>query len=199
MAEKVTKIPNQNNINSVITAQIENMTDIVDVVIKAATNGAIKYSSDTIDKLKMYSEIVESLFNNKGAVIVLVKAADTFQKLNGKDIKEENIRKGFKAVKMMQNYIKDLLSNLGELKNIPDINLEGLTSIFDNLNSLRSAIEKDDNNKKPIWFKFFLLKLEINRAVELIKEISNTKIDNDNISAAQTLTADIKNIYKEFT
>ena len=93
MAEKVTKIPNQNNINSVITAQIENMADIVKVVVKAATDGAIKYSSDTVDKLKTYSEVVETLFSSKGAVIVLTKAAETFQKLNGKDIKEENIKK----------------------------------------------------------------------------------------------------------
>ena len=199
MAEKVTKIPNQNNINSVITAQIENMADIVKVVVKAATEGAIKYSSDTVDKLKTYSDVVETLFSNKGAVIVLTKAADTFQKLNGKDIKEENIKKGFKAVKMMQSYIKDLVENLSELKSLPEINLTGITTIFENINSLRAALEKDDKNNKPMWFKFFLLKLEINRAVELIKEISNTKIDNDNISAAQTLTANIKNVYKEFT
>lgn len=191
-------IPNQNNINSVITAQIENMADIVKVVVKAATDGAIKYSSDIVDKLKTYSDVVETLFSNKGAVIVLTKAADTFQKLDGKDIKEENIKKGFKAVKMMQSYIKDLVENLSELKSLPEINLNGITTIFENINSLRTALEKDDN-KKPMWFKFFLLKIEINRAVELIKEISNTKIDNDNISAAQTLTSDIKNIYKEFT
>ena len=199
MAEKVTKIPNQNNINSVITAQIENMTNIIDVVVKAVTNGAIKYSSDTIDKLKMHSEIVESLFNNKGAVIVLIKAADTFQKLNDMDIKEENIKKGFKAVKMMQSYIKDLVENLSELKSLPEINLTGITTIFENINSLRAALEKDDKSNKPMWFKFFLLKLEINRAVKLIKEISEIQIDNNNISVAQTLTTNIKNIYKEFT
>lgn len=199
MAEKVTKIPNQNNINSVITAQIENMADIVKVVVKAATDGAIKYSSDTVDKLKIYSEVVETLFNGKGAVIVLTKAAETFQKLNGKDIKEENIKKGFNAVKLMQSYIKDLVENLSELKSLPEINLNGITTIFENINSLRAALEKDDKNKKPMWFKFFLLKLEINRAVQLIKEISKIKVNNKSISAAQTLTANIKNIYKEFT
>lgn len=199
MAEKITKIPNQNNINSVITAQIENTTDIIKVVVKAATDNAIKYSSDTIDKLKTYSEIVESLFNNKGVAIVLVKAADTFQKLNGKDIKEENIKKGFKAVKMMQSYIKDLVENLSELKSLPEINLTGITTIFENINSLRAALEKDDKSNKPIWFKFFLLKIEIKRAVELIKDISKIKVDDDSISAAQALTANIKNVYKEFT
>lgn len=199
MAEKVTKIPNQNNINSVITAQIENMADIVKVAVKAAKDGAIKYSSDTVDKLKTYSEVVETLFSNKGAVIILTKAADTFQKLNGKDIKEENIKKGFKAVKMMQSYIKDLVENLSELKSLPEINLTGITTIFENINSLRSALEKDDKSNKPMWFKFFLLKLEIKRAIELIKEISEIKVDNNSISAAQALTTNIKNIYKEFT
>ena len=63
MAEKVTKIPNQNNINSVITAQIENMTDIIKVVVKAATDGTIKYSSDTIDKLKTYRQRRVSLYS----------------------------------------------------------------------------------------------------------------------------------------
>lgn len=199
MAEKVTKIPNQNNINSVITAQIENMTDIIKVVVKGATDGTIKYSDDTIDKLKTYSDVVETLFSGKGAVIVLTKAADIFQKLDGKNIKEENIKKGFKAVKMMQSYIKDLVENLSELKSLPEINLTGITTIFENINSLRAALEKDDKSNKPMWFKFFLLKLEINRAVELIKEISKIQIDNDNISAAQALTTNIKNIYKEFT
>lgn len=199
MAEKVTKIPNQNNINDIITAHIEDMTNIVNVIVKAATDGPIKYSSDTVDKLKTYSDVVETLFSNKGAVIVLIKAADTFQKLNGKDIKEENIKKGFKAVKMMQSYIKDLVENLSELKSLPEINLTGITTILENINSLRAALEKDDKNKKPIWFKFFLLKLEINRAVELIKEISKIQIDNDNFSTAQALTTNIKNIYKEFT
>lgn len=199
MAEKVTKIPNQNNINSVITAQIENMTDIIKVVVKAATDGTIKYSSDTIDKLKTYSDVVETLFSGKGAVIVLTKAADIFQKLDGKNIKEENIKKGFRAVKLMQSYIKDLVENLSELKSLPEINLNGITSIFENINSLRAALEKDDKSNKPMWFKFFLLKLEIKRAVKLIKEISKIQIDNDNISAAQALTTNIKNIYKEFT
>ena len=199
MAEKVTKIPNQNNINSVITAQIENMTDIIKVVVKGATDGTIKYSDDTIDKLKSYSDVVETLFSGKGAVIVLTKAADIFQKLDGKNIKEENIKKGFKAVKMMQSYIKDLVENLSELKSLPEINLAGITTIFENINSLRAALEKDDKSNKPMWFKFFLLKLEINRAVELIKEISKIQIDNDNISAAQALTTNIKSIYKEFT
>ena len=199
MAEKVTKIPNQNNINSVITAQIENMTDIIKVVVKGATDGTIKYSDDTIDKLKSYSDVVETLFSGKGAVIVLTKAADIFQKLDGKNIQEENIKKGFKAVKMMQSYIKDLVENLSELKSLPEINLAGITTIFENINSLRAALEKDDKSNKPMWFKFFLLKLEINRAVELIKEISKIQIDNDNISAAQALTTNIKSIYKEFT
>lgn len=199
MAEKVTKIPNQNNINNVITAQIENMADIVKVVVKAATDGVIEYSSDTVDKLKTYSDVVETLFSSKGAVIVLTKAADTFQKLNGKDIKEENIKKGFKAVKMMQSYIKDLVENLSELKSLPEINLTGITTIFENINSLRAALEKDDKSNKPMWFKFFLLKLEIKRAVKLINEISKIQINNDNISTAQALTTNIKNIYKEFT
>ena len=130
------------------------------------------FAPEVMDKLKTYSDVVETLFSNKGAVIVLTKAADTFQKLNGKDIKEENIKKGFKAVKMMQSYIKDLVENLSELKSLPEINLTGITTIFENINSLRAALEKDDKNNKPMWFKFFLLKLEINRAVELIKEIS---------------------------
>lgn len=199
MAEKVTKIPNQNDINSVITARIENMTDIIKVVVKGATDSTIKYSADTIDKLKIYSDIVETLFSGKGAVILLTKAADIFQKLDGKNIKEENIKKGFKAVKMMQSYIKDLVENLSELKSLPEINFTGITTIFENINSLRAALEKDDKSNKPMWFKFFLLKLEINRAVKLIKEISKIQIDNDNISATQALTTNIKNIYKEFT
>ncbi len=199
MAEKVTKIPNQNNINSVITAQIENITDIIKVVVKGATDGTIKYSDDTIDKLKTYSDVVEILFSGKGAVLVLTKAADIFQKLDGKNIKEENIKKGFKAVKMMQSYIKDLVENLSELKSLPEINLTGITTIFENINSLRAALEKDDKNKRPMWFKFFLLKLEIKRAIELIKEISKIKVNDKSISAAQALTANIKNIYKEFT
>lgn len=199
MAEKVTKIPNQNDINSVITARIENMTDIIKVVVKGATDSTIKYSADTIDKLKIYSDIVETLFSGKGAVILLTKAADIFQKLDGKNIKEENIKKGFKAVKMMQSYIKDLVENLSELKSLPEINFTGITTIFENINSLRAALEKDDKSNKPMWFKFFLLKLEINRVVKLIKEISKIQIDNDNISATQALTTNIKNIYKEFT
>ena len=198
MAEKVTKIPNQNNINSVITAQIENMTDIIKVVVKAATDGTIKYSSDTIDKLKIYSDVVETLFSGKGAVIVLTKAADTFQKLDGKNIKEENIKKGFRAVKLMQSYIKDLVENLSELKSLPEINLNGITSIFENINSLRAALEKDDKSNKPMWFKFFLLKLEIRRAISLIKDISEIELENDTILKAQALTTNIKTVYKEF-
>lgn len=197
--KQTSKVLTQNDIYSIVESQISSVSNILDVVVKAATDGAIKYSSDTIDKLKTYSDIVETLFSNKGAVIVLTKAADTFQKLNGKDIKEENIKKGFKAVKMMQSYIKDLVENLSELKSLPEINLTGITTIFENINSLRAALEKDDKNNKPVWFKFFLLKLEINRAVKLIKEISKIQIDNDNISAAQALTTNIKNIYKEFT
>ena len=198
MAEKVTKIPNQNNINSVITAQIENMTDIIKVVVKAATDGTIKYSSDTIDKLKTYSDVVETLFSGKGAVIVLTKATDTFQKLDGKNIKEENIKKGFRAVKLMQSYIKDLVENLSELKSLPEINLTGITTIFENINSLRAALEKDDKSNKPMWFKFFLLKLEIRRAISLIKDISEIELENDIILKAQALTTNIKTVYKEF-
>lgn len=198
MAEKVTKIPNQNNINSVITAQIENMTDIIKVVVKAATDGTIKYSPDTIDKLKTYSDVVETLFSGKGAVIVLTKAADIFQKLDGKNIKEENIKKGFRAVKLMQSYIKDLVENLSELKSLPEINLNGITSIFENINSLRAALEKDDKSNKPMWFKFFLLKLEIRRAISLIKDISEIELENDTILKAQALTTNIKTVYKEF-
>lgn len=198
MAEKVTKIPNQNNINSVITAQIENMSDIIKVVVKAATDGTIKYSSDTIDKLKTYSDVVETLFSGKGAVIVLTKATDTFQKLDGKNIKEENIKKGFRAVKLMQSYIKDLVENLSELKSLPEINLTGITTIFENINSLRAALEKDDKSNKPMWFKFFLLKLEIRRAISLIKDISEIELENDIILKAQALTTNIKTVYKEF-
>ena len=62
--------------------------------------------------------------------------------IDGKNIKEENIKKGFNAVKLMQNYINDLISNLSKLNNIPVINIEGITSIFDNLNSLNKEIEK---------------------------------------------------------
>lgn len=199
MAEKVTKIPNQNNINNVITAQIENMTDIIKIVVKGATDGTIKYSDDTINKLKTYSDVVETLFSGKGAVIVLTKAADIFQKLDGKNIKEENIKKGFKAVKMMQSYIKDLVENLSELKSLPEINLSGITTIFENINSLRAALEKYDKSNKPMWFKFFLLKLEIKRTITLLEEVAKLKIEDEIINTSKSLTLSIKTVYKDFS
>lgn len=87
MADKVTKIPNQNNINSVIAAQVQGMTDIVEIIVKAANNGVIKYSSNTIDTIKIFSEVINSLFGKEGILNVLMNATDSIQKLkpNKKD------------------------------------------------------------------------------------------------------------------
>ena len=74
MAKKLNNIPNQNNINSVITAKIENTSNITDIVVKAATDSAVNYSSDVVDKVKTYSEIVNTIFGSKGVVTNMINA-----------------------------------------------------------------------------------------------------------------------------
>ena len=109
MARKV-NIPNQTNLSSIIAAQINDTTNIVDIVINAVVNSAIKYSSSVVNQLKSYNEVVKSLFNNnEGTIITLIEIANIFKKYNAAKTNKDSIKNGFDIIQIMQSNIKDLL------------------------------------------------------------------------------------------
>ena len=199
MARKV-NIPNQTNLSSIIAAQINDTTNIVDIVINAVVNSAIKYSSSVVNQLKSYNEVVKSLFNNnEGTIITLIEIANIFKKYNAAKTNKDSIKNGFDIIQIMQSNIKDLLLNINDLKDIPNIDLSNVKTIIKDINVLREDIDKDHRNTRPLWFKFWLLKLEINKTINFISDLSKIKLDKDKIASTKELVLNIKNVYKEIS
>lgn len=199
MAEKVTKLPNQSNLISVITDQIKNTTDIIGVVVNAAVNSTVKISSSTIYQLKSYNEVVNTLFSSSGIVTNLIKVAESFQKLDTKKSNKENIDNGFKVLKMMQNHIKDFTSELKSFDKIdmPEINLNSVIQVIKELNTFKATIEKEDKSKSSLFVKFWLIKQEIKRTIKLITDISELTLNDDIANKAKLLVSNINAIYKD--
>ena len=192
-------IPNQNSISSIVAAHIKETTNIIDVVVNAAINNAIVYSSTTFNQVKTYSDVVNTLFNNNGAVTNLIKVAESFQKLDGKKINKENIDKGFSALISMQKKLKDFILELKTIDttNIPELQLNNVIQIIKELNALKSSIEKDNKNKKSLNRIFNSIKSEITETIKLIQEISEIELKEDAVSKSKLLVSNINVIYKD--
>lgn len=192
-------IPNQNTINEIIAAQVENTNSIVDAIVKAARSNV--YSDETVNYLNSYNAVVTSLFGKDGVIISVLKSSETINKIDANKINRKHINTVFKTINLMQSHIKDFVSGLSDVKELPEVNFDGLTDLIDNVNKLKSLLS-DNKNKKPLWFKFWGLKSEFKRTVKFIKDIakiSEKSLTNNIITGVKSLTTNIKNIFKETT
>lgn len=199
MAEKVNKIPNQNNINDVILSQINNMTSIINTIVKAATNKTIDYSNETLNKIKVYDNFINTLLSNNGVVLNILKAAVNIQKIDTKNIEVSKLKDTFKILNLIHNYIHDLISNISRIGQLPEIKLDSISNVIRDLTSLMSGMDKENKNKMPLSLKFAILKNEIKRTVYFIEKLSRIKTDNSKIQSVVLLITSIKNIYKDIT
>lgn len=197
--KQTSKVLTQNDIYSIINSQISSVSNILDVVVKAATNNVVINSSTALKQIENYSSIVNMLFSKDGVVMNIIGVNEKLQKLNVDKLKTENINKAFNSIYTTQYHIVKFVKGIKDIENVPEINFAGISDILKNIDTITSSVNKKEKSFVPLWFKFKLLKHDIKKTIQFIESIVKINYDDNKIQDVKALLLNIKNTYNDIT
>ena len=197
--KQTSKVLTQNDIYSIVESQISSVSNIIDVVVKAATNNVVINSSTALKQIENYSSIVNTLFGKDGVVMNIIGVNEKLQKLNVDKLKTENINKAFNSIYATQYHIVKFVKGIKDIENVPEINFNGIADILKNIDAITSSANKKEKSIVPLWFRFKLLKHDIKKTIQFIESIVKINYDDNKIQDVKSLLLSIKTTYNDIT
>lgn len=197
--KQTSKVLTQNDIYNIVKSQISSVSNILDVVVKAATNNVVINSSTALKQIENYSSIVNMLFSKDGVVMNIIGVNEKLQKLNVDKLKTGNINKAFNSIYTTQYHIVKFVKGIKDIENVPEINFNGISDILKNIDTITSSVNKKEKSFVPLWFKFKLLKHDIKKTIQFIESIVKIDYDDNKIQNVKALLLSIKNTYNDIT
>lgn len=196
MAEKkLGKVPNQNNLTDIIKSQIVTMTDVVEIIVKAATKKTINYSASTLSKLALYSMVTKSLFKGEGAIMVMIEAINTLTPISNKKLKMKSIKKLIDGILELNIYLSGLVGQLNATKINEELDLTPVQKVLASIDSITNLISK--KKYTPLWVQFAIIKHDIKRVIKFAESISKLKVNPGLIADTKKNLDVIKGVFKE--
>ena len=197
--KQTSKVLTQNDIYNIVESQISSVSNILDVVVKAATNNVVINSSTALTQIENYSSIVNILFSKDGVVMNIIGVNEKLQKLNVDKLKTENINKAFNSIYATQYHIVKFVKGIKDIENVPEINFDGIADILKSIDAITSSVNKKEKSIVPLWFRFKLLKHDIKKTIQFIESIVKINRDDNKIQDVKSLLLSIKTTYNDIT
>lgn len=133
-------IPNQKNLAKTIKSQVENLDNIIDVIVKAASSKTILLANSQLSNIKVYQTTLSTIFDKDGVVTLIAQHTAELSKLQSSKL--PNYKVLSKMTKKLLGYVNEIaainidVAKLTELKDkltpVADI-ITSITEVFNNI------------------------------------------------------------------
>lgn len=186
------KIPNQTNINEVIRAQVESVTDVVNVIVTSAITKRVVYSTQTLKDLQNFTNVINAVFGKDGVGTTILNISSKINSVVRNGVSSKPFKQLFGVVRDMHMYLNQM-SSLMEVQMKPNVDFSGISTVMKQIESVLSIV--DGKKYKGLWLKFAVMKRDIGKVIEFANYLGNLDIDKSLIDKAKKPMTSLSGVF----